>query len=291
MPIRSNCCVTLSFALLGCWAWPGRVCTAEFPDSGQVRDIVVVGTSPDHAAVIAGHAAAMRRDIHTMLLGSALPRPWVPVCEIHVHATPAAFARAVAGAPQTATGATSIEFVGDVVRLRRIDVVAAGGGGIPAALNHELVHCVLADRFPNGPPPRWADEGLATLFDAPSKQQGHEADFQAAAARGQIWSLAGLMALEAEPSEPSRQRVFYGQSAAVVRWLLARGDGPLFLRFLDDAAAKGNAAALRTHYRITSLPAMEQEWRADPADLPAGLEPHLLQGRHEPRAGAVQSAD
>jgi hypothetical protein len=105
---------------------------------------------------------------------------------------------------------------------------------------------VLVDRFPHGPPPRWADEGLATLFDSPAKQRGHDADFLAAAARGQSWPLATLMAFEAGPAEPARQRVFYGQSAAVVRWLLTRGDGPTFLRFLDDAATSGTTDALRT---------------------------------------------
>lgn len=285
--MRSIRGVVLALAWCGCGAWPGSGQAAERADRGAVRDIVVFGTSPDLAASIAVHAAAMRREIQTTLLGSAAARPWVPACEIHVHADPAAFAQAVAGAPRTATGATSIEFLGDVVRLRRIDVVAAADGGIPAALNHELVHCVLADRFPHGPPPRWADEGLATLFDSPAKQRGHDADFQAAAARGQAWPLAALMAVEAEPAEPARQRVFYGQSAAVVRWLLTRGDGATFLRFLDDAATNGTTNALRTHYRIDSLPTLEREWRADPAALPAGPEPQPLPGRHEPGPGAV----
>lgn len=286
--MRSIRGVVLALAWCGCGAWPGSGQAAERADRGSIRDIVVVGTAPDLATAIAGHAAAMRREIHTMLLGSAAARPWVPPCEIHVHADPGAFARAVDGAPRTATGATSIEFLGDVVRLRRIDVVAAADGGIPAALNHELVHCVLADRFPDGPPPRWADEGLATLFDAPAKQRGHEADFQAAAARGQSWSLASLTALEAEPAEPARQRVFYGQSAAVVRWLLSRGDGPTFLRFLDDAAASGTTDALRTHYRVDSLATLERAWRADPVAPPAEPEPPPLPGRHEPGPGAVQ---
>lgn len=285
--MRSIGGLVLALAWCGWSAWPGSGQAAEFADRGAVRDIVVVGTSPDHAASIAVHAAAMRREIQTTLLGSSAGRPWDPACEIHVHADPAAFARAVDGAPRTATGATSIEFMGDVVRLRRIDVVAAADSGIPAALNHELVHCVLADRFPHGPPPRWADEGLATLFDAPAKQRGHEADFREATARGQAWSLAALMALESEPAELSRQRVFYGQSAAVVRWLLARGDGPTFLRFLDDAATNGAADALRAHYRIDSLPTLEREWRADPAALPEVPETQSLPGRHEPGPGAV----
>lgn len=285
--MRSIGGVVLAVALFGSGANPWSVHAASPNVRSDARDIVVLGTSPERAAAIASHAVATRRGIHRMLLGPESPRGWVPPCEIHIHADPAAFARAVAGAPRTATGATSIEFLGDVVRLRRIDVVDAANGGIPGALDHELVHCVLADRFPYGPPPRWADEGLATLFDSPAKQRGHDADYQAAAVRGQAWPLVNLMALDAEPAEPARQRVFYGQSAAVVRWLLTREDGPTFLRFLDTAATNGTTNALRTHYLIDSLSALEREWQADPAALPAGPEPQPLLGRHEPRPGAA----
>jgi hypothetical protein len=190
--------------------------------------------------------------IESTLLGGAAPRPWSPPCMIHVHLDGAAFARAVAGAPVAAGGATSIEFTGDAVSLRRIDVVDATDGGLPPALDHELVHVVLADRFTVAPPPRWADEGLATLFDVPAKQRGHEADFRAAAARGQAWRVADLLALDLDPADTARQRVFYGQSASLVRWLLARRDGPTFLRFLDDAAARSNRTTRSSRSRRSS---------------------------------------
>lgn len=231
------------------------------------RDVIVIGVSADRAAAITGAAEAARREIATRLLGSAGLQPWVPACTIHVHPDRAAFARAVGGGPAAAGGATSIEFTHDVISLRRIDVVDAPdgtvSGGVPAALCHELVHVVLADRFTSGPPPRWADEGLATLFDDAAKQQGHEADYRAAAGRGQAWSLADLMALDLDPADAARQRVFYGQSVAIVRWMLARADGPTFLRFIDDAAASGMNPALRAHYGFESVAALERAWQAE----------------------------
>lgn len=230
----------------------------------EASDVVVVGVPAARAGFIAAQAMAARRGIESTLLGDAESRPWVPPCMIHVHRDRAAFGRAVGGAPAAAGGATSIEFVGDTISLRRIDVVDAPDGGIPSALAHELVHVVLADRFPAGPPPRWADEGLATLFDETAKQQGHEADFLAAAARGQSWRLADLMRLDLDPSDSARQRVFYGQSAALVRWLLARRDGPTLLRFLDDAADQGVERSLAAHYTIDSIEALERAWLAEP---------------------------
>lgn len=236
---------------------------AASPD-GDAGDFVVVGVSPVRAESIAAHGQAARHAIEATLLGVAGHRPWVPPCTVHVHADRAAFARAVGGAPAAAGGATSIEFVGDVVSLRRIDVVDCGDDGVPPALAHELVHVVLADRFPAGPPPRWADEGLATLFDEPMKQRGHDADYHSAAARGQAWRLADLMTLDLDPADAARQRIFYGQSAAVVRWLLDRADGPTFLRFLDDAAERGVDRAIAAHYAYPSVAALEQAWLAEP---------------------------
>lgn len=232
-------------------------------------DVVVVGVSPARAAAIAARAAATRRDIAAVLLGEDAPRPWSPPCTIHVHGDRAGFARAVPGAPVAAGGATSIEFVGDAVSLRRIDVVDAPDADRPPALDHELVHVVLADRFPAAPPPRWADEGLATLFDQPAKRQGHEADFRAAVAHGQAWRVADLLTLDLDPADAIRQRVFYGQSASLVRWLLARRDGPTFLRFLDDAAAHGAPRALATHYAVGSVAELERAWLADSETSPA----------------------
>lgn len=252
----------------GATGWLCAVADAEAPGH---RDVIVVGVSADRATVIAAAAQAARRDIATLLFGSAGLQPWAPACTIHVHPDRAAFARAVGAAPAVAGGATSIEFTGDAVSLRRIDVIDVTGGGeqgVPAALAHEMVHVVLADRFTAGPPPRWADEGLATLFDEATKRQGHEADYRAAAVRGQAWSVADLMALDLDPADVARQRVFYGQSVALVRWLIARADGPTFLRFIDAAAVNGVNPALRAHYGFESVASLERAWQTEPAPPP-----------------------
>jgi hypothetical protein len=106
-----------------------------------------------------------------------------------------------------------------------------------------------------------ADEGLALLFDTPEKQRGHEADLQDARRRGLIWSAADLLALEDYPADSARQKIFDGQSAALVRWLIARHDPATFIRFLDDAAEVGMEAALDRHYAITSLVSVSSAWK------------------------------
>lgn len=220
--------------------------------SAERGNVVVVGASVPRAAIIRDHAEAVRRESFSRLLGEADPAPWLVRCEIHVHVSPDSFAQAVGGPPGDARGATSLEFSGDRVITRRIDVMGDGPMIIPDAIDHELVHVVLADHFVHAAPPRWADEGLALLYDSPEKQRGHEADFQEARSRGLAWTAAELLAMEDYPTDAARQRVFYGQSAALVRWLIARKDAATFIRFLDDAAAQGVDAALDRHYALSS---------------------------------------
>ena len=241
--------------LLATWA------TTPVAAAGLPRgNFVVHAATPRAAEMITEHAEHVRARIFATILGTDQPPAWEEVCEIHVHATPESFAAAVGGPPAAARGATSIEFAGDDVSLRRVDVMGEEPAAIPDALAHELVHVVLAERFTLGPPPRWADEGLALLFDPLDKQQGHEADVQTARRRDIAFSAADLLTLETYPDSTGRQRVFYGQSGMLIRWLLARGDMETLLRFVEECGDAGIEPALERHYRIGSVTELEAAW-------------------------------
>ena len=238
----------------------------------EAANFEVRGAGVERCQAVLSHAEAVRDRAFATLLGEESPRPWVVRCEIHLHGSVESFTAAVGGPPADARGATSIEFAGADAVLRRIDVMDEDSAMFPDALAHELVHVVLADRFTARPPPRWADEGLAILFDPAGKQAGHDDDFQAARRAGMTWSLTHLVDIEELPTEPYRQRVFYGQSAALVRWLLARGGPRTFVAFLDDAASAGVETALERHYGLNSLAALERAWLASPAITDVGLD-------------------
>jgi hypothetical protein len=223
--------------------------------------IIVHGVEPARREVIGRHAERMRREAFARLLGEPDPAAWRVPCDIHVHLSADSFARAVGGPPVDARGATSLEFTGERVASRRVDVMGDGPDVIPDALDHELVHVVLADHFVHAPPPRWADEGLALLFDAPTKQARHDADFRAALRRGMAWETDDLVTIEDYPTDGGRQQVFYGQSAAVVRWLVSKRDEGTFVRFLDDADEIGIEPALRRHYALDSLASLTSAWK------------------------------
>ena len=241
----------------------GRVATANFD---------VHGTSSTRAEAIVRHAEQVRERAFETLLGASAPSPWTVRCEIHLHATEESFAEAVGGPPDGARGATAIEFAVDGICVRRIDLMDDDPTAVPDALAHELVHVILADHFTTAPPPRWADEGLAVLFDDEAKQAGHARDFAAARRAGMTWSASHLLAMEEYPREPHRQRVFYGQSAALVRWLIDQRGAATLLSFLDDAAAIGEGAALERHYGFSTVAALERAWLSQPADTDIGVD-------------------
>ena len=251
---------TVSVALASSGPSDSPVSSDGSGDAVSFANFIVRGAAPDRAREIAAHAEAMRREAFATLLGEEAPQPWAARCEIRVHGSAESFAAALGGPPVDARGATSIEFLGDEVVLRRIDLLGDGGETIPDAIDHELVHLVLADHFVQGPPPRWADEGLALLFDPPSKQRAHEADFLAARRRGLAWSAADIVSMEEYPTDSLRQQVFYGQSAALVRWLVARRDAATFIRFLDDEVVEGVETALARHYDL-SLDSIASAWK------------------------------
>lgn len=219
-------------------------------------NFVVHGAGPQRAAAILGHAERLRADAFSQLLDEPSPRPWTVRCVIHVHPAADSFEEAVGGGPESARGATSLDFAGERVISRRIDVMGDGPDIVPDALAHELVHVVLADHFVHAPPPRWADEGLALLFDGDEKQREHAADFRDALRRGVAWPADDLLELEHYPEGSLRQRVFYGQSAALVRWLVARGGAAAFIRFIDDGHDIGWSRSFERHYRLTAAEAM-----------------------------------
>ncbi len=192
-------------------------------------------------------------------LGPNACRRWEVRCVVVLHRSAAAYERAVGGAVRTA-GASTLHLGADGVVCRRIDLRGDRYRAALAALPHEMTHVVLADLFVDRPPPAWADEGMATLADAPAKRAGHAADLHAALAGGRCFRLVELLALEDYPP-PNRVPVFYAQSASLVQFLAELGGHESIPRFLLVAREQGYDAAVRSTYGLDSVRDLEQRWR------------------------------
>ncbi|RLS31022.1 MAG: hypothetical protein DWH79_10010 [Planctomycetota bacterium] len=223
--------------------------------------IVVAGVPARQAAVIVERAEEVRRLACEFFHGDSSPAAWTEPCLVQVHTTTESFAAALGCEPPAAVrGATSLEFVGDRITLRRIDVIIAGADTIPDGLAHEIVHVVLADRFTAAPLPRWADEGLAVLFDDAPKQAAHARDFEEARRHRRALPVHALLALEDYPPDTQGQEVFYGQSAALIRWLIAERGIERVMKCLEEAALSGSHEALARHFALDSPEDFAPAW-------------------------------
>ena len=188
---------------------------------------------------------------------SAAPA-WRPKCDIILHGTAAAYRSAVPGGGQT-LGSSVIDVANDAVVTRRIDIRADQPGWFDGVLAHELTHLVLADLFPGGRVPAWADEGMAMLADPAGKQDAHLRDLWLAQSQRGTFRLVELLAMQDYPS-PDRQAAFYGQSVSIVQYLVERGTPAQFVQFVRTGAERGYEQALRDTYRFNGVAELERHW-------------------------------
>jgi hypothetical protein len=187
---------------------------------------------------------------------------WSPRCHVVIHASQSHYlAAAGCGAAQT-FGSSWIEHGSDRrVSRRQIDFRGDSPHGI-ASVPHEMTHVVLADLLGGRQPPRWADEGLAILADSEPKQRLHERDLTDGLTRQTAFRAVELLTLDAYP-HPSRVPAFYGQSASLTAFLVARGEPTDFIAFLQSALDRGYDTALRDCYDIVNVTELERLWHQD----------------------------
>lgn len=210
---------------------------------------------------LASQAEKLRDELREGWLGTTAKENWVPRCQIVVFGRRSDYVAAVGRGSEQTVGSSLISVQNGAIIARRIDLLLEPGSDIrQAALPHELTHVVLRDRFPGSPLPRWADEGASLLADPPDKQQRHRRDWRSAASRGSALALDELFNMR---GYPRRENIgnFYGQSAAVVEYLISLADRPRFLQFLKVANESNYDRALRECYDLDGVVAMERMWQ------------------------------
>ena len=100
------------------------------------------------------------------------------------------------------------------------------------------------------------------LADTKAKQDRHYRDLEAALAHRTTFHAAELLTMEEYPS-PSRFGAFYGQSASLTKFLVARKSPEQFVKFLDRARGAGYDTALQECYGIASVGELDRKWQHD----------------------------
>jgi hypothetical protein len=130
---------------------------------------------------------------------------------------------------------------------------------------------VLADRFPASVVPRWLDEGAAVLAEPHDKRaRRRTADFDSAPIL--TFRAGEILTADEYPAGPARH-AFYSESQELVSLLLRRGDAPRLLAFAHEAASGAKDAALREHYGLSNMLALDalRAEELSPPKVKAGL--------------------
>lgn len=234
---------------------------AESPEKSAASSSFRV-YSHDHgppADAVLKRCELLRAELCRIWLTTDAEDVWRPRCEIVLHSTRAGYLHAVGrGAGQT-SGSSLIRFEQGRMLARRIDLVVDKRGNLPA-LPHELTHVVLADRFAGRQPPRWLDEGIATMADSIEKQMLHRRDCQSALRGGTALRVNDILNLEQFTS--SRQvAAFYGQSLSLVYFLTEQNEPQRIIDFAEAAMEQGYDRALKSYYDIEGVGSLERKWR------------------------------
>lgn len=193
-------------------------------------------------------------------LGKGNAADWTPQCDIVVHPHVDTYVAALGPASQQTSGCATLRLDQGRVVCRRIDLRADAADWKTESLPHELMHVVLADRFCTRRIPPWADEGIAMLSESPEKLKRRLQLSREVAANGATYTARDLMNVRSSP-EPTLRAAFYGQSFALVSFLLERGSRRQLLDFVEGSQLNGTDAALRQVYGSHRSAELEQAFQ------------------------------
>ncbi len=142
--------------------------------------------------------------------------------------------------------------------FHKIWLAASRDRALGSTLKHEIVHTVLATRYPQTLP-EWAEEGAASLSDDPKRIATRKQILDWYAETGNWPGLQRVLDAEIITADDVAG---YSIAASLTRYLLSRKDKTAFLAFAQEGMRDGWEPALRTHYGITTLQRLQADWQA-----------------------------
>ena len=221
--------------------------------------------SRELADVVAKAAEERRAELFKRWSGPATTA-WQPQCEIVLHPTAECYTR-MTKRPAGETGSATVRLADGRVTERRIELRADDACAVANTLPRELTHIILADLFPDRPPPKWAEEGMAVLAGSPEEVSRYVRTLPRCARDNELVPVAALLEMKDFPAV-EKVTGFYCESVSVVDYLVKLRGEQNFTIFLRDCQRYGTASALKRNYSIDNPQALEAAWKR--AALSAG---------------------
>jgi hypothetical protein len=235
-----------------------RPATTNSGDAVETASFRVLYTgSRELAETVAKTAENARREIFERWSGPPAGS-WDLKCEIVVHPTAEAYARATSRSAAS-TGIANVRLANGRASERKIDLRADDATMVANALPRELTHIVLADLFPDKPPPKWAEEGMAVLAGTAEEASRYTNTLRRCAREGEWFGVAQLMDLKEYPAD--KITGFYCESVSLTQYLVRAHGEKNFTIFLRDCQRYGTAQSLKRQYGVDSPQSLEAAWK------------------------------
>lgn len=214
-------------------------------DMAHSENFIVLAPDRTAAEEVLARAEQYRREVAVDWLGQELP-------------------------PSVGRTTINIEFVDDEDRAltwpaegpgrkhHKMWLTASRDRALGSTLRHEIAHVVLHTRYPDALP-AWADEGIASAYDDPRRQETRRGILAWYAQTGNWPELRGVLQSRQIPAD---DQAGYSVAASLTEYLLSRADKTVLLAF----AVAGNKqqdwdSALAQHYSIPTVADLERQWR------------------------------
>ena len=139
-----------------------------------------------------------------------------------------------------------------------IDTDSIDGDAFESTLAHELMHCLLAARFPSGFPV-WGHEGCAGQYDTGLRRSLHEETVRAFARTGRWPALVELLAIEQfDPDDRTR----YGAAVSVAEYLIRSHGREQLVSFAASGRQHGDwDRAVRETCALRDVAELQSRWQ------------------------------
>ncbi|MHB1422864.1 MAG: peptidase MA family metallohydrolase [Gemmataceae bacterium] len=184
---------------------------------------------------------------------------WDRKCRIYLYASGESYSEATGAPVNPGGGHTDIRLEESRVLSRCIHLHGSREFLLKGVVPHEVTHAVLAGRLSDKRVPRWADEGMAILAEAPSHIDVHFRFLPRWRADDALFGMRTLIEMRDYP-EPHAIGPFYAQSVSLVDFLTRQKGAERFADFVRDGERGGYAASLRKHYGW-SFAELDRHWQ------------------------------